>query len=50
MSREYSLDETIEYLQETLSDLLLLNDFDKSITLSVYSMTYEEYVMLSNKL
>jgi hypothetical protein len=45
-----SIGETLEDLQETLADLLLLNDFDKSITLSVYSMTYEEYIMLSNKL
>lgn len=44
------LDDTIKDIQETLTDLLLLSDSDRSITDSVYSMTYEEYAMLSNKL
>lgn len=44
------LEETISDLQETLADLLLLSDFNESITISVYSMSFEEYVMLSNKL
>lgn len=44
------LDDTIKDIQDTLTDLLLLSDSDESTTYSVYSMTYEEYAMLSNKL
>lgn len=50
MSRVRGLDNTIKDLQETLTDLLLLSNSDKSTINSVYSMTYEEYAMLSNKL
>lgn len=50
ISNVRGLDDTIKDIQETLTDLLLLSDSDESITNSVYSMTYEEYAMLSNKL
>jgi hypothetical protein len=40
------LDDTIKDIQDTLADLLLLSDSPEDDVNSVYSMTYEEYVML----
>jgi hypothetical protein len=40
------LDDTIKDIQDTLADLLLLSDSSQDDVNSVYSMTYEEYVML----
>jgi hypothetical protein len=40
------LDDTIKDIQDTLADLLLLSDSPQDDVNSVYSMTYEEYVML----
>lgn len=44
------LDDTIRDIQETLTDLLLLNGSDQSVAVSVYSMTYEEYCDLPYRL
>ena len=49
IDRVRGLDEVIKDIQETISDLLLLNNNDREIT-SVYSMTCEQYLYLEEKL
>lgn len=44
------LEEVLKDIEETLIDLMLLNDKTQSVAVSVYSMTYEEYCLLESRL
>jgi hypothetical protein len=50
ISNVRGLEDVIKDIEETLIDLMLLNDKVQSVAVSVYSMTYEEYCFLESRL
>ena len=44
------LEDVLKDIEETLIDLMLINDKAQSVAVSVYSMTYEEYCFLESRL